>query len=207
MLALMTEMYWGMAIFFSAIFGWQLMAAIFGHIGGGEHVDAASAHDVTIAGHDFTAAHHMHDGAVQGADTLSSFKLLSVRSVTAFGLLFSWAGVLYQRQEGAPTSGLVILYSFLWGMAGMLLTSVIFYFLSRMVETGTRRLATCLGQRGTVYMDIPAGGAGQVKTLVSNQVSFISARAAGGEALKAGTPIIVKRLLDASTVEVEKAES
>jgi hypothetical protein len=207
MLALMTEVYWGMAIFFSAIFGWQLLAAIFGHIGGGEQVDAPAAHDITIGGHDFTAAHQLHEGAVQGAETLSSFKLLSVRSVTAFGLLFSWAGVLYHRQEEAPTSGLVILYSFLWGMAGMILTSVIFFFLSRLVETGTRRLVTCVGQRGTVYMDIPAGGSGQIKTVVSNQVSFVSARATGGESLKAGTPIMVKRLLDASTVEVEKAES
>jgi hypothetical protein len=206
MLALMTEVYWGMAIFFSAVFGFQLLAAIFGHFGGAEHVDAAAAHDVTIAGHDFSAAHHLHEGAVQGADTLSSFKLLSIRSITSFGLLFSWAGVLYHRQDPPPSQNLIILYSFLWGMGGMLVTAAIFFFLSRMVETGTRRLVTCLGQRGAVYMDIPAGGAGQIKVVVSNAVSFISARATGGEPLKAGTPIVVKRLLDASTVEVEKTE-
>ena len=88
----------------------------------------------------------------------------------------------------------------------MVLVSLIFYFLMKMTETGTRRLATVLGQRGTVYMDIPAGGSGQVKAVVSNTVSFINARAAGGQPLKAGTPVVVKRLLDASTVEVDKAD-
>lgn len=207
MLALLPEMYWGAALCFSALFGWQLLAAIFGHVGGTEHIDAAAAHDVSIAGHDFTAAHHLHEGSIQGADSVASFKLLSVRSVTAFGLLFGWAGVLYMRQEPPRSQNIVILYSILWGGAGMVLTSLIFYFLARMVETGNRRLVTCLGQRGTVYMDIPAGGAGQIKVMVSNAVSFISARTPGGEALKAGTPVVVKRLLDASTVEVEKTES
>jgi hypothetical protein len=55
-----------------------------------------------------------------------------------------------------------------------------------------------------VYADIPAGGTGQIRTLVSGVVTVVAARAAGGEALKAGTPVKVRRCLDATTVEVEK---
>jgi membrane protein implicated in regulation of membrane protease activity len=75
----------------------------------------------------------------------------------------------------------------------------------RMQETGTRQLATAVGERGTVYMDIPAGGTGKVRTVVSGTVSFVDARSADREALKAGTPVRVRRLLDPSTIEVEKA--
>jgi membrane protein implicated in regulation of membrane protease activity len=124
--------------------------------------------------------------------------------VTAFGLLFGWAGVLYLRSGTGQNPAL--LYSVLWGVVGMLIVSAIFYFLMRMTETGTRRLSTALGQPATVYMDIPAGGAGQVRVMISGAVSFISARAAGGEALKAGTPVIVKRIIGPNMVEVEKAQ-
>jgi hypothetical protein len=202
--ALMGSVYWGAAVFFSILFLWQLLATLFGHIGGGEHVEVSGGgHDLAAGGHDAVSG---HDGAVGAAESVASFKLLSIRSITAFGMLFGWAGVLYSRQESPPAGNLVIAYSLVWGFVGMLIVSAIFYFLMRMTETGTRRLVTCVGQRGLVYMDIPAGGTGQVKTIVSGTVSFVPARAVGGEALKAGTPVIVKRLLDSTTVEVEKAE-
>ena len=213
MLGLIDEIYWGAAVFFSILFLWQLLATLFGHIGGGEHVEvaggghdlAAGGHDVA-GGHDAAAANGAHDGAVGAAESVASFKLLSVRSITAFGMLFGWAGVLYSRASSETSPNWVIVYSLGWGFVGMLIVSAIFYFLMRMTETGTRRLATCVGQRATVYMDIPAGGTGQVKTIVSGTVSFVPARAVGGEPLKAGTPVVVKRLLDSTTVEVEKAE-
>lgn len=195
-LALLHEVYWGSAVFFSVIFLWQLLATIFGHIGGADHADAVGAHDAG-AGHDAQEAN------IQAADSVASFKLLSVRSVVAFGVLFGWAGILYLRAGTDPNW--TMLYSIIWGMVGMLIVSSIFYFLRRMTETGTPRLSTAVGLRGTVYMDIPAGGMGKIRCTVSNAVSFVGARAASGEALAAGTPVIVKRLLDSSTVEVEKA--
>jgi len=209
---LMGSIFWGAAVFFSILFLWQLLATLFGHIGGGETTDVSAGHDVGAGGHDVAAGHdaaagHAHDGAVGAAESVASFKLLSIRSITAFGMLFGWAGVLYSRSLAPDESAnWVIIKSLLWGFVGMLIVSAIFYFLMRMTESGTRRLSTCVGQRAMVYMDIPAGGTGQVKTIVSGIVTFVPARAVGGEPFKAGTPVIVKRLLDATTVEVEKAE-
>jgi hypothetical protein len=211
-LALLSEIYWGAAVFFSVIFVWQLLGTLFGHAAGADHADvagadAAGAHDA-VGAHDAAGAHGGHDAqeaAVHGAESVASFKLLSIRSVVAFGVLFGWAGVLYTKYNPEGNPNWTMLYSILWGLVGMLIVSSIFYFLRRMTETGTPRLSTCVGQRGTVYMDIPAGGTGKVRTVVSNTVSFVGARAASGEALAAGTPVVVKRLLDSSTVEVEKA--
>jgi hypothetical protein len=216
MLAFLTEMmYWGVAAFFSVLFLWQLISTLLGGIGGTEHIEAGgtdvhadvgaaghdvAGHDVAAAGHD--AAGHAGHEAGTAVESVATFKLLSVRSVTAFGLLFGWAGVLYLRTGTGQNP--TLLYSVLWGVVGMLIVSAIFYFLMRMTETGTRRLSTALGQPGTVYMDIPAGGAGQVRVMISGAVSFISARVAGGEALKAGTPVIVKRIIGPNMVEVEK---
>jgi hypothetical protein len=220
MLAFLTEMmYWGVAAFFSVLFLWQLVSTLLGGIGGTEHIEAggtdvhadmgAAGHDIgghDAAGHD-VAGHAGHGGHEAGTavESVATFKLLSVRSVTAFGLLFGWAGVLYSRGT-EPGPNLTLAYSVLWGVVGMLIVSGIFYFLMRMTETGTRRLATALGQPATVYMDIPAGGAGQIRVMISGAVSFVSARVAGGEALKAGAPVIVKRIIGPNTVEVEKAQ-
>ena len=217
MLAFLTEMmYWGVAAFFSVLFLWQLIATLLGGIGGTEHFEAggtdvhadmgAADHDVgghDVAGHD-VAGHAGHEAGT-AVESVATFKLLSVRSITAFGLLFGWGGVLYSRGT-EPGPNLALAYSVLWGVVGMLIVSAIFYFLMRMTETGTRRLATALGQPGTVYMDIPAGGAGQIRVMISGAVSFVSARVAGGEALKAGAPVVVKRIIGPNTVEVEKAQ-
>ena len=218
MIEYLLDMYWVVAIASSVLFAWQMLSTVLGGIGGTEQADAGAGHDLSGAGHDISGPAHdisvTHDvsvahadqaAAVHGADTVVSFKLLSIRSITAFGLLFGWAGVLYARELGPEDSpDWAIVISFIWGGVGMVLVSLVFYFFARMTETGTQRLITCVGQRGTVYMDIPAGGKGQVKTMVSGVVAFVSARAAGGEALKAGTPVAIKQLLDASTVEVEK---
>jgi len=195
----LTSVYWGAAIFFSVLFAWQLLATLFGHFGGGDNIDASAVHDAGAGGHDVAAG---HDAAV---DSVASFKLLSIRSMTAFGLLFGWAGVLYHRAE--VSQNLTILYSLLWGLVGMLIVSAIFYFFMRMTESGTRRLSTAVGQPATVYMDIPAGGAGQVRVLCGGSICFVSARAAGGEAWKAGTAVVIKRIIGPNVVEVEKTQS
>jgi hypothetical protein len=190
------SMYWGAALFFSVLFAWQLLATLFGHFGGGDNIDAGAGHDMAGAGHDASAG---HDAAV---DSVASFKLLSIRSMTAFGLLFGWAGVLYHR--AGVSENLTILYSLIWGVVGMLIVSALFYFFMRMTESGTRRLSTAVGQPATVYMDIPTGGAGQVRVLCGGTICFVSARVAGGEALKAGVPVVIKRVIGPNVVEVEK---
>ena len=116
--------------------------------------------------------------------------------------MFGWAGALYMYNGIALPQAL--LYSLAWAFAGMFVIALLFYFMRRMQETGTRQLATAVGERGTVYMDIPAGGTGKVRTVVSATVSFVDARSADREALKAGTPVRVRRILDPSTIEVEK---
>jgi membrane protein implicated in regulation of membrane protease activity len=195
----LTSVYWGAAVFFSILFAWQLLATLFGHFGGGDSVDAGTAHDVGAGGHDVAAG---HDAAV---DSVASFKLLSIRSMTAFGLLFGWAGVLYSRAGWSQNA--TILVSLAWGFVGMLIVSALFYFFLRMTESGTRRLSTAVGQPATVYMDIPANGAGQVRVLCGGSICFVSARVAGGEALKAGTAVVIKRIIGPNVVEVEKTQS
>lgn len=221
-LTTLNQAFFVIAVAFSALFVWQLLSAIFGMFGaaGGDmdmHADVPAGidmHPPDIApGMDFCAdvaagapdVHVPEHLEVGGAETVASFRLISIRSLVAFGTLFGWAGALY-LEEGLGT-GPAVFFALLWALAGMLVVSAIFYLMQRMTETGTPVLATAIGQPGTVYMDIPAGGAGKVRTLVGGVVTFVNARAAGGAALSGGTPIRVRRLVDSTTVEVEKAAS
>jgi len=205
------------AFFFSALFIWQFIMTMIGLAGSGAdvEVDADVGGDVDVdadvgdvdAGGDFEAeAGDAGDADAEAAEgeTALSFKLLSFRSVVAGGTLFGWAGALY-LYNGIPL-GTALVYALAWACAGALIVAILMYLMRRLQETGTSRLATCVGQPATVYMDIPASGAGKVRTLVSGAVRFVPARSAGGKALKAGTPVRVTRLVNPSTVEVEKTD-
>ena len=204
------------AVFFSTLFLWQLFSAI-GGLGGGEgHIgEHDTAHD--IGGHDVpidTAIDAGHadfhsDGGddydlTEDASGLATFRLLSIRSILAFGTLFSWAGALYLGRTLLPI--FAIIRATLWGIAGMIVVALFFWLLPRLTEEGTSDLHTALGQSGTVYLNIPEGGTGQVRVMVSGALQFIKARSRSGQPIPAGTPVRVVEVIDSSTLLVEEIE-
>ena len=180
------------AVFFSAVFAWQLVAALVG-LGGSVEVGGGGDAGAGDAGPE------VDDDAQQGS--IDAFKLLSIRSIIAFGMLFGWAGALY-LESGYQVSGALI-YAVVWGSAGMVLVSYFFHTIRRLEETGNPQLETCIGTEGEVYIDIPEHGAGQVRVTESGAVSYVSARGRDGIAIPGKTTVLVLRTLDATTVEVE----
>ena len=170
------------AFLFSVVFVWQLVAAIMGLSG---DVDV----DFDADGFDISHA----------VDSIDAFQVLSIRSILAFCTLFSWSGSLYLQAGKDITMALV--FSMLWGVAAMLSVAGLLYLLRKMTETGTVRLARCLGVDGTVYLDIPADGTGEIRILVGEVIQNVKARTAG-KPCKAGEPITVTKILGPTTVEV-----
>lgn len=220
------------AVFFSTLFIWQLVSSIAavgdtgaevhagdaGGAGADAHVDVGGAHVGDMHAGDMHAgdvpndvAHDLvHDGAQDQAaqhevSGLHTFRLLSIRSLLAFGTLFSWAGALYLQQDGQ--AWWAVLRAVLWGFAGLLVVALFFFFLPRLTEEGTATLDTAVGRSGQVYMDIPANGVGQVRVLVGNTIKFVKARSRSGEPLSAGTSVRVVDMVDSVTIEVEASES
>ena len=195
----LNRVFYGLATFCSVFFVWQLIAAFAG-LTGDHDVDGDVDGDIAID-HDPTYDQFEHGAEADAAETALAFKLLSVRSVTTFCTLFAWGNALYLNRQETMSAALV--YSTLWGLAGMFSIALVFYGMRKLSETGTSDLATCIGGTGTVYMDIPEGGAGQIRTTVSGVVSYVKARCAGDAALKSGRMVRVRRQLDHLTVEVE----
>jgi hypothetical protein len=193
----LTQAMYGAALVVSAPFLWQLVAAFMGL--GHDGADDLGAHDVGAAdadAHDLPA-----EGVADSIATVLAFKMLSVRALLTFFMLFFWGAALYlDRGVGLSRAfGLAVI----WGVAGMASVGMLLHFLPRLAQTGTRDLAACVGSEGVVYLDIPAQGTGEVRVSVSGVVCYIKARGAAGAALKAGTPVTIRRRLGQTLLEVE----
>ena len=195
------QAFFSAASFFSVIFLWQMVAALMG----------LGDHDADAGGGDADVSSDLHDGQVEhleagggGHDstaTMVAFKLLSLRAIITFCTLFSWGSALYLN-EGLSL-GKSMGYASLWGMAGMLSIAFLLSLLPKLTDSGNRQIGTAVGQTGTVYLDIPADGQGEVRVTVSGRVSYVKARSADDAPLKAGTPVTVTKALDNATVIVK----
>lgn len=185
------QFFYGAAAFFSVLFLWQLLSAILGL--GSTHLDVDTNPD---PGWD-------HFSPADAHDTVMAFQLVSVRSILAFFTLFTWAAALY-LDNGVPL-GRSLLYALIWGAAAMVLVSWLLHLMRRMTESGSMRIATTVGAEGTVHLDIPAGGLGEIRCLCSGVMTHFRARTADGVALKAGAVVKVVKVLGPNIVEVQSA--
>jgi hypothetical protein len=200
-LSAINRAFFSAASFFSVFFLWQMLAALFG-LGADHDVDADGADvDSGFDGHDGHVGHFDADADADSTATMVAFKLISLRAIITFCTLFCWGTALYLSQ-GEPLSKSMAISS-LWGLGGMASIAVLLSLLPKLADTGTKRIATAVGNQGSVYLDIPENGQGEVRVNVSGVVSFVKARSVDGSAIKAGTPVTVEKVLDESTVTVK----
>ena len=197
-LAGITQFFYGMATFFSVFFLWQIIAAFMG-LDGDDMDLGGDAGDLDI---DLDADAPDEINLDDVVESSQAFKVLSLRSIVTFFTLFSWASALFTA-DGMPVGKAMSIGS-VWGVAGMLAIAGIFYFMGKLTETGTKDIATCRGQLGTVYLDIPAEGFGEIKIMVSDVPEHVKAKSMNGGALSAGTQIRVVRVFSQALVGVEK---
>ena len=203
-LGTLNQVFYGCAAFFSVIFLWQFISSMIGLAGGDVDVEADVDTDVDVDTDidlDDIEAHSIEEAA----ESAVAFRILSVRAVLAFCTLFSWAAALYM--DSGKSTGHAIVLATAWGLGAWLFVAVLLHWLRKLAETGTPQIGTAVGRRGTVYVDIPAAGQGEVRVLVSGAVTLVKARGAGHSPIEAGTPVRVVRTLDSTSIEVEPVDS
>ncbi len=195
------------AVFFSALFIWQLISMILGADFDSHAMDADVASDVPSGVHaDVDLSHEFtdHGGADHGGPPMAgevTFTFVSLRSLLAFGLLFSWAGALYLLSGAGLV--LTLLYSAVWGVLAMFAVAYLMYALLRLQETGDNSVWRAIGEQGTVHLRIPEGGTGQVRVSIGGIIRFVKANARGGVAIPERTTVKVVGIIDDTTIEVE----
>ena len=169
----MMSVYWGFAIGGSAIFAITAIAALFG-MGGAESGDV----DVDMDG---------EIDIIHPDSGIFDFKLISFRSILAFIAMFGWGGVVF-GEYGWKGFGIAIAC----GLVTMVITAYLIMSILKLQQSGTRANASLVGQKGTVYLAIPAGGRGKVILDLGDSTREITACSA--VALDKGTPVVTTAL-------------
>lgn len=190
-LAPLNQWFYIAAMCFGVLFLWQLIMTFVG-LGGDEGLDS----------HVDTVDHHVPDDMQA---TVDSFRILSIRSVLAFFTLFTWAGAIYLNQ--GVRAGTAMLYAFFWGIGAMIAVSLVLHMMRKLTESGVQNVRRAVGESGSVYLDIPAGGTGEVRVNCGGMVSLLKARAASGVSIKAGATVKVVRVVDTNVIEVAVEDS
>lgn len=167
------SVYWGFAIGGSAIFAITAIAALFG-MGGAESGDV----DVDMDG---------EIDIVHPDSGIFDFKLISFRSILAFIAMFGWGGVVF-GEYGWKGFGIAIAC----GLVTMVITAYLIMSILKLQQSGTRANASLVGQKGTVYLAIPAGGRGKVILDLGDSTREIAAFSE--VALEKGAPVVTTAL-------------
>ena len=113
-------------------------------------------------------------------------------------------------------AGLALLKEAKWQVPGSLLGAAvaggfavfvvgkIMVFWKRLQSSGTIDMSNAIGQQGSVYLTIRAGGTGKVQVNVQERFKVLDAVCADGEELKSGVRITVVDLNDDNTLIVRK---
>ncbi len=98
------------------------------------------------------------------------FQFLSLKNIVAFFTVFGWSGIGFIHAGLAQW--LVILLAFTCGLLMMILMATLFYFMSKLAESGTLKMGNAIGKMGEVYLVIPANRAGMGKVQLNVQGSL-----------------------------------
>lgn len=144
-------------------------------------------------------------GDVEVHDADISFNILTVQGITAFFLIFGLSGLALSRGSHVK-AGYAIMGAFVAGVAIMTIIAKLTQMMKGLHMTGNLDIQRAVGQKGTVYLNIPAGGPGQARVSIQNRLRIMDARAEDKQAIETGEPIEVTDVIDDQTLIVRKLE-
>ena len=159
---------------------------------------------LTIFGSDMDSdVHTGFDSSIADGDSIP-FQFLSVKSIVGFFVMFGWSGL--GLLSAGVASWLVILLSVICGLLMMLAMASLFYFMSRLTESGTLNMKNAVGKLGEVYLTIPANrrGMGKVQLTVQGSIQTLDAITDDPEAITTSSLIEVLDVIDQQILLVKK---
>ena len=177
------QTYWIIALVGSAIF---IVIFLLTFIGGGDA-------DMEADASDFEA----DDGGV-------GFQFFTFKNVVAFFTIFGWSGIICIDNQLSVTT--TILISTVAGLLMMVLTSLLFYWMYKLAESGTLKMKNALRVICEVYLPIGANRTkmGKVQIKVQGSLRELEAITDETEDLKTGTMVKVTEIVSAEILLVEK---
>lgn len=165
-----------------------------------------NGHDFEV--HNLDMSQDFHEHSILGNENSSGildvkFKLFTIRSITVFFTVFSWAGIVAERHGKEHLTSLLIAMSL--GFIMMFVVSFIYYFVQKLTEEGNMDINNAIGKEGEVYLTIPkqGEGSGKIQVVVQGVLRTMDA-VTYGEKLTTGEKVIVIKVVDNQLLLVEK---
>ena len=201
----MTLFFTALAVAGGTLLACQTVAALVGL--GGDDLDADGPEldggdlDIELEGPDVDADAGDADGDAHDSHASSLLSKLSLRTVTAAATFAGLGGLIAQELRLAVP--LVLLISAAAGLAALLVVHRVMKTLHRLGADGTVDTNRVAGRYGTVYVRVPADGAGAGKVLLeyANRTVELAATTVG-PALPSGTPVVVREVTGPDAVDV-----
>jgi len=158
---------------------------------------------MTFAGMDADGGLDTDIGGDMGDGDIMPFQLFTFRNLINFFLGFSWTAIsLYSTIESN------VLLTIIATLVGLLLVSIvmaIFYFMSRMEQSGNISINDAIGLTATVYYPIAESRnrAGKIQVSVRGAIREYDA-ITDGDALKTGEVVKIKQVVEGNILLVEK---
>jgi membrane protein implicated in regulation of membrane protease activity len=143
-------------------------------------------------------------GEGASGDTDDSFRFLSVQSLSAFFLMFGLVGLSLVREGVHEIISLIAAAAA--GVFTVWVVSQIFVQMKKLQSDGTLRMENAIGQEGTVYLNIPEHGTGQVRVPVQGSLRIFDAVSADHQPIFTGEGIRVTKIVSGKVLVVEKIE-
>ncbi len=176
------QTYWVIALIGSAIF---LVIFILTFIGGDADMEA----DAT----EFEA----DDGGV-------GFQFFTFKNVIAFFTIFGWTGIVCLNNEMSTLA--TIITSSIAGLAMMVLTTLLFFWMAKMAQSGTLKINNAIGVIGEVYLPIGAQRSkiGKVQINVQGSLRELDAITDEEQDLKTNSMVKVVEIVSSEILLVKK---
>lgn len=138
------------------------------------------------------------------ADTGAGFQFLTVKNIISFFAVFGWTGITCLDAGMSNTASIVV--SAFAGLLMMTIMAALFYYMSRMQDSGTLNMKNAVGLMGEVYLTVQAkrGGIGKVHIRIQGALRELEALTDEEEDLKQGTVIRVNKVSANGILIIEK---
>lgn len=159
---------------------------------------------LTFTGMDSDGGLDLPDGNtdISANDGSFPFQLFTFRNFVNFFLGFGWTAITLAGKLH-PVG--VVLIAIAVGAALVTAVMYIFYFMSKMEQSGNIESSSAVGCKGNVYLTIPAGRSGEGKVQIGIQGAIREYDAmTDGNSLPNGCPIRVIAVLNENMLLVEK---
>jgi len=183
-LSLLQQVYWVFAIPSTLIFLFILISTVIG-----SDVDADVETDM--------------DAALSDGDSIP-FQFLSLKNIIGFFTMFAWSGLGFI--EAGFSVPLTIALSVFCGILMMFAMATIFYFMSKLTESGNLNLNNAVGKSGEVYLTIPnaRSGLGKVQITIQGSLQTLDAMTDDEQPITTGSIVTVLSIIEDQILVVKR---